>query len=55
MYRRAPINQSSLYVTMAHKHNYLSYDFIRDINNFSTKKGQIMKHILISVGPYIHS
>ena len=38
MYRRAPINQSSLYVTMAHKHTYLSYNFIQDMNYFSTKK-----------------
>ena len=55
MYRRAPINQSSLYVTMAHKHTYISYNFIRDMNYFLTKKGQIMKSILISAGPYVHS
>ena len=54
MYRRAPINQSSLYVTMAHKHTYLSYDFIRDMNYFSTKKGQIMKPIILSATPYIY-
>ena len=53
MYRRAPINQSSVYVTMAHKHTYLSYNFIRVINYFSTKKGQIMKPIILSAMPSI--
>ena len=55
MYRLAPINHSSLYVTLAHKHTYLSYNFIRDINYFSTKKGQIMKPIILSAfrTPYI--
>ena len=53
MYRRAPINQSSLYVTLAHKLTYLSYDFIRYMNYFSTKKGQIMKPIILSATPYI--
>ena len=55
MYPRAAINQSSLYVTMAHKHTHLSYNSIRDMNYFSTQKGQIIKSILISAGPYIHS
>ena len=55
MYGRAPINQSSLYVTMAHKHTYLSYNFIRDTNYFPTTKGQIIKPIILSAAPSILS